>query len=144
MIEQDTIKLLRECDSGVRMGVSAIDDVMDSVKAQPLRDALTGCRTAHEELSTEICDALHRFHDEGKKPNPMASSMSRMKTEAELMMNRTDATVADLITDGCNMGVKSLSRYLNQYQAADESAKDVAKRLIGLEEQLAVDVRPYL
>ena len=29
MIEQDTIKLLRECDAGVKMGVSSIDDVMD-------------------------------------------------------------------------------------------------------------------
>lgn len=52
--------------------------------------------------------------------------------------------MADLITDGCNMGVKSLSRYLNQYKAADERSKDLAKRLIHMEEQLAVDVRPYL
>ncbi len=48
---------------------------------------------------------------------------------------RSDATVADLITDGCNMGVKSLNRYLNRYAAADEKAKTVAK-LIRLEEKL--------
>jgi hypothetical protein len=59
-------------------------------------------------------------------------------------MNDTDATVADLMTDGCNMGVKSLNRYLNQYEAADEVSKDIAKRLINLEEKLAVDIRQYL
>ena len=37
-------------------------------------------------------------------------------------------TVADLMTDGCNMGVKSLSRYLNQYKAADEQSKNIAKK----------------
>jgi hypothetical protein len=42
------------------------------------------------------------------------------------------------------MGVKSLNRYLNQYQAADEVSKDVTKRLINLEEQLAIDIRGFL
>jgi hypothetical protein len=42
------------------------------------------------------------------------------------------------------MGVKSLNRYLNQYKAADEVTKDITKRLIHLEEQLAVDIRGFL
>jgi hypothetical protein len=48
------------------------------------------------------------------------------------------------MTDGCNMGVKSLNRYLNQYKAADEVSKDITKRLINLEQQLAEDIRQYL
>ena len=74
----------------------------------------------------------------------MAQSMSWIKTNVKLAMEDTDATVADLMTDGCNMGVKSLSRYLNQYKAADEQSKNIAKRLIELEEGLAVNMRPYL
>ena len=67
-----------------------------------------------------------------------------MKTKVDLFADPSDETVADLMTDGCNMGVKSLSRYLNQYQAADEPSKEIAKRLIALEERLAVNVRSYL
>ena len=37
MIEQDTIKLLRECDAGVKMGVSSIDDVLKYVKSEKER-----------------------------------------------------------------------------------------------------------
>ena len=59
-------------------------------------------------------------------------------------MNESDATIADLMTDGCNMGVKSLNRYLNEYTAADEISKDIAKRLIHLEEDLALQIRQYL
>ena len=29
MIESDTIKLLRECDAGIKMGVASIEDVLD-------------------------------------------------------------------------------------------------------------------
>jgi hypothetical protein len=67
-----------------------------------------------------------------------------MKTNMKMAMKDSDKTVADLMTDGCNMGVKSLNRYLNQYEAADEFAKDIAKRLINLEEKLAVDIRCFL
>ena len=74
----------------------------------------------------------------------MAKTMSKMKTGMKLSMQETDATIADLMTDGCNMGVKSLSRYLNQYKAADEVSKDIAKRLIKQEDQLILDARPYL
>ena len=59
-------------------------------------------------------------------------------------MDDSDHTIADLMTDGCNMGVKSLNMYLNRYKAADERSKDIAKRLINLEEKLAVDIREFL
>ena len=74
----------------------------------------------------------------------MAKGMSWLKTNVKLAVNESDKTIADLITDGCNMGVKSLNRYLNQYKAADETSKDIAKRLVSLEEKLAVDIRKFL
>ena len=144
MVEQDTIRLLRECDAGVRMGVSSIEDVLDYVRAEPLKRRLSGCKQVHEQLENEIELLLDRYHDDGKEPNPMAKSMSWVKTNVKLAMNESDGTIADLMTDGCNMGVKSLSKYLNQYQAADEKTKDIAKRLIEVEERLAVDLRGYL
>ena len=70
--------------------------------------------------------------------------MSWMKTEMKIALDRSDGTIADLMTDGCNMGVKSLSRYLNQYPAADAETKDLAKRLIASEERLSADLRQYL
>ena len=74
----------------------------------------------------------------------MAKGMSWMKTNVMLTFDESDKTVADLITDGCNMGVKSLNKYLNQYEAADEVSKDIAKKLINLEEELAVNIRSFL
>ena len=144
MIEQDTIKLLRECDAGVKMGVSGIKEVLDNVKSDKLRGILIDSLREHEELDKEIQKGLDEFGDEGKDPNPMATSMSWIKTNVKLMMHESDKTVADLITDGCDMGVKSLSKYLNQYKAADERSKDIAKKLIKIEQRLGDDIRGYL
>ena len=144
MIEQDTVRLLRECDAGVKMGIASIEDVLDHVQEDRLRKRLANCKAEHRKLEKEIRGQLDRFHDDGKAPNPVAKSMSWMKTGMKLAMNDSDETVADLMTDGCNMGVKSLNKYLNEYEAADEVSKDIAKRLINLEEKLAVDIRSYL
>ena len=144
MIEQDTIKLLRECDAGIKMGVESIDDVLDYAHSDKLKKALSNCKEQHQKLKEEIDSELHRYHDKGKNPNPIAEGMSTMKTGMKLAMNDSDHTIASLITDGCNMGVKSLNRYLNQYKAADEVSKDITKRLINQEEQLAEEIRSFL
>ena len=144
MIESDTIKLLRECDAGIKMGVASIDDVLGHVQSEDLSGMLTKCKQEHETLQQEVDSLLSKYHDDGKKPNPIAKGMSWMKTNMKLSMEDTDATVADLMTDGCNMGVKSLNRYLNQYKAADEVSKDITKRLIHLEESLTSDMRSFL
>ena len=144
MIQEDTIKLLRECDAGVKMGVASIDEVLPFVKSERLKDYLSRCKNEHNELLIEISHLLGEYHDDGKEPNPVAKGMSYLKTNMKLMMNESDETIADLMTDSCNMGVKSLSRYLNQYAAADEKSKDICKKLIRIEEQLSVDMRDYL
>lgn len=144
MIEQDTIRLLRECDAGIQMGVSAIDDVLERVQAPDMYRRLSACKRAHESLKTEINGMLADCHDDGKAPNPLAQGMSWLKTNAAMVMNGSDQTIASLMTDGCNMGVKSLGRYLNQYEAASEDSKNITKRLIGLEQKLSDDLREYL
>lgn len=144
MIEQDTIKLLRECDAGIKMGVSSIDDVLGDVESKELRQCLSRCKARHEELKTQLQALLDQYHDDGKEPNPMAKGMSWVKTNVRLAMDDSDQTIASLMVDGCNMGVKSLNRYRNEYEAACEPAKDLAKQLINLEEKLAVDIRRFL
>lgn len=144
MVEQDTIKLLRECDAGVKMGISSIDDVLKYVKSEEMRRILNENRESHCRLDKDLQVLLDNYHDDGKEPNPMAKGMSWMKTNMKLVMNESDHTIADLMTDGCNMGVKSLNKYLNEYEAADEKSKDICKRLINLEEDMIIQMRQFL
>ena len=144
MIEQDTVRLLRECDSGAKMGVDAFTDVLDHVENKEFKRLLSNAKSEHENLSQSVQQHLDRFQDHGKAPSPMVSAMAWLKTKAEMALDGSDRKIADLMTDGCNMGVKSLSKYLNQYAAADETSKNLAKRLIALEDTLAHDMRPYL
>ncbi len=144
MIEQDTIRLLRECDAGIKMGVASIEDVIDDVKNEDFKKMLEKSIGHHQQLQDEIQVLLDQYHDDGKEPNPMAKGMSFIKTNFKMAVDKSDSTIADLMTDGCNMGIKSLTKYLNEYEAADKKSKDLAKKIIGLEESLVEDVKPYL
>lgn len=144
MVEQDTIKLLRECDAGVKMGVDSIHDVYKYVTSHEMRNYLNASKDEHDELDKELQELLGKYHDEGKDPNPMAKGMSWLKTNIKLGVDNSDQTIADLMTDGCDMGVKSLNKYLNQYEAADEKSKDICKRLIKIEEKLRSQMQEFL
>ena len=144
MISPDTIKLLRECDAGIKMGVSSIDEVLGYVQAAKIKKILIECKEEHNAIKQEIQKLLDEYHDDGKDPNPIAKGMSWIKTNVKLIVDESDNTIAELMTDGCNMGVKSLNKYLNEYKAADDRAKDKTKRLIELEKKLCEQMHPFL
>lgn len=144
MENNDTINLLRECDAGTKMGVSTIDAVLDKTQSATLRGLLTESREHHEKLGNDIHGLLIRYQADEKDPNPMAKGMSWLKTNVKTGLDESDAAIADLITDGCGMGIKSIYKYLNQYPAANEASKELCHRLVSIEEELGRELRKYL
>lgn len=144
MIEDDTIKLLRACDAGIKMGTTALAEVSGRVHSGGFRSCLKRCAVTHRALAHEIQALLDQYHDHGKRLGPVVRGMARMKTELRLAVDASDASIAQLMIEGCNMGTTSLSRYLNRYRAADRTSKDIARRLIAYEDRLVLELRPFL
>lgn len=144
MEDRDTIKLLKECDAGSKMAVTSLDDILEKAENINLKKLLSETKAHHEKLGNEIHSLLIEYGSEEKEPGTMAKSMSWLKTSMKMGMDDSDETVADLITDGCNMGIKSLYKYMNQYPGANSKVKDLCKRLISIEDQLREELRAYL
>ena len=140
----DTIKLLKECDAGSKMAVSSIDDVLDNVENSDMLKLLKETKEHHEKLGNDLHAMLNEHQADEKEPSAIAKGMSWMKTNVKMGMDHSDETIADLMVDGCDMGIKSLQRYLNQYPAAEKSAKDICNRLISIENKLRRDLYQYL
>lgn len=143
-MEDDTIKLLRECNAGIKMGISSIEEVMDRVEGRGLQELLRQSLSTHRRLGNATEKYLEKYQDEGKEPAAIAKMMSWVKTNGKLAGEESDRTIADLITDGCNMGIKSLYRYLHQYPAADAATKEMTTEIIKAEDTLARELRDYL
>ena len=144
MGNEDTIELLRQCCAGVKMGVATIEDLMPHVKSEKFSEVLNSSKTTHEKLYCEITEHLERYEIPKKEPPIIAKGMARIKMEMQVKMHNSDKTIADLITDGCNTGVKSLTGYLNEYKNANDEVRDIARRLINSEEKLIECIKDYL
>ncbi len=144
MINKDTTELLKECNSGIKMGIDSIDELLPSVKSERLKNILEECKSTHQRLENESHRLITRYGESTMEPHPIAKGMSWLKTNIKMAAEPSDSTVADLITDGCNMGVKSLNSYVNRYESADSEVVQLAKQVIRSEEKLCADVRDFL
>lgn len=144
MPNEDTINLLKECDAGAKMGINGINEVIKKVEDKKLLSILEKYLKDHEKLEYKIQEELKQFNDKEKDPNPLAKAMSWIKINVKLIKGEHDKVIADLMTEGCNMGIKSICRYLNQYNCAMESIKGLCYDLVEVEENFAKDLRNYL
>ena len=144
MPTQDTIKLLNECNAGVKMAVESLDEVLDKAKDEKLITILKNSLEEHKKLGDLTHQKLNEFHDKDKEPSALAKAMSWMSTNLKLFTGDVDEQIADLITEGCNMGIESISRYLNQYPNSRDDVKDLVHELIKIEDKLVLELRAYL
>ncbi len=141
---EDTVSLLKECCAGTKTAVKSLDEVLDVVKNGELKKLLEGSKSEHEKIGLEIDRLLIEYKQQEKEPSPMAKAMSWTKINVKIMADKTDNTVADIMTEGCGMGIKTLCRYKNEYKAADRRVADIADRLIKAEDELVLKLRKYL
>lgn len=141
---EDTIKLLRECDSGAKTAVNSIKEMLDKVKSPSLLSLLTKSLLTHQDLQIKIGEELIKIGADTKDPPAMAKIMSWAKINMKMLENNEDKTIAGLMLDGCNMGIKQLCSYVNEYKGADETSQELAKKLIKEEEHLIEELKNYL
>ncbi len=140
----DSVRLLRETNAGIQMGVTTIDDIIKSIRNEDLRAVMSRAKAEHEKLGGEAHKLLLLYGSETKEPHPVAKLMSSVKTNVKLAAEPDDKTAAGLITDGCNMGIKNLNKYLNEYENASPLVSALTRRVIRSEQKLCDDVKVYL
>ena len=99
MKNSDTVELLKECDAGVKMAVASFDDVLERIRNSDMKDLLQKSKASHEELGGEIHSLLDEHNSGEKDPNPVAKTMSWMKTASRDICGRLVSMEEDLCRD---------------------------------------------
>ena len=141
--EKDTVKLLRQCDAGIKMGIGALNDVIPKAGNTDLEDILKKSVKEHENLRSEAEQLLNSWGRAGRNPSAMAKAMSTMKTDLTLI-NGTEQDAAELISHGCSMGIDKLRHSMDKYAAADGGSRKLTHDLISAEQKLMTDLKKYL
>ena len=144
IMNEDTVSLLKECNSGCKMATNSMEQILPYIEDSKLKSMVVGYNDEHIKIGDECHNMLHEFQEEEQDPHITAKVFSRISTEVKLVINSDTHKIADLLIDGCNMGIKSLSEYFNKYNSASEESKDLAKRLIRVEQEFMKDLLEYL
>lgn len=140
----DTIALLKECNAGSKMATGSIAQIGAYVTTPEFKELLHRYNDDHARLGDECHELLNEAGADEKDPHPMAKAMSWFTSEVKLSMNGDEKKAAGILMDGCAMGIKSLSEYLNQYSGADEEAKRLCGQLRKLEENMQEDLQQFV
>ena len=143
-VSQDTVELLKECDAGCKMAIDSMEQISKYVSDDKLQTIIQKYNDSHIKLEEEIHRLLNNIGEEDKEPNPIAKASSWIQSEVKMMMNCDSKQAANLLTDGCNMGVKSLCEYKNQYKAADDKSVKICEKLCDIETKMAYELQPFL
>ena len=143
-MNNDTILLLKECDSGLKMAVSSLDEVLDVIKNQKFKEICIASKNKHKTLKKEVDQLLKENQLKEKEPSLIAKSMSWLKMNFKIQMNEDDRTIASLLFEGCSMGIETLYKYLHQYEKASSKVKKVTEDLIEIEKELSQNIQNYL
>lgn len=142
-MKDHTIRLLKECDSGCRMAVDSLEQVMAYVSDEKLRRTIADYEQKHLDMEYEAFKQLSGLGEAGKEPEKMAAAFSKISTDIK-MMTGDDRKAAKIIMDGCSMGIQSICGFRNQYIGASEESAALADRLVQTEEKLRDEMKAYL
>ena len=143
-MNEDTINLLKECNAGCKSATNSMEQVQSYIENEKLKSIIDEYNDKHIKIGDECHQMLNVYHEKEKDPQVSAKAFSWISTEMKLMMNNDDHKIADIMIDGCNMGIKSVSGYINKYKTADKDSVDLAKKLVKVEQEFMNELLGYL
>lgn len=143
-VNGDTVSLLKECDSGCKMATDSIEQIGQFISNPELSEVIAKYNHDHIALGEEIHQLLNQIGEPEQDPSLFAKAFSRISSQIKMMVKGDTHQAASILTDGCNMGIKSLNEYRNQYKDADEKATKICDKLIKMEKEFMGDLEKFL
>ncbi len=143
-VTKDTVSLLKECNAGCKSATNSMEQVLPMIKNSELCQMVDKYNKMHVDFGDECHKLLNAVHEDERDPHPVAKAASWLSTEVKLAFRSDTPSIAVLLYDGCNMGIRSLLQYLHQYKDASEECKHLARRIIGAEEDFRDELSQYL
>ena len=135
---------LDEVNKGCTMGIEAINNLLKEVSSESFNKTLVKEVESYQKIEGEIHDIYDKYsegtpHEIGTITKVMTDYMMKTKT----MMDHTDSKIAELLSQGTNMGIIEGQRILNNKNLNSE-VKNLIQKFVKLQEKSLEDLKKYL
>ena len=143
-METATYEILKECNSGCRMALNSIEQLAVYLTSQELQDQFCKYKEEYKKMEKESERLSEGKLQEEKISEKAAETFARISAEVKLMINDDSAKIAEMMIDGANMGIKSITEKLNRYPEAEKESISLARKFEKICEKLIQDMKKYL
>lgn len=140
----DSVSLLQEVCTGCKYAVSSFGTALDYVKDDDMKRVIKKYDREHQELEKRCQAALKREGAKEKHAKILPEMMPRIGINMRLSMNDSRSHVAELMINGCNMGMKTIAKERNRNKHAAPECVDLANEVISIERSMMADMLKYL
>lgn len=143
-MNSDTVNLLQECNAGCKTATNSMEQVLGYVQDSKLKNVIDEYNKKHVKIGDECHSLLDKYGSNEKDPQAMTRAMSFITTEIKMMSGKTTQKAAEIMMDGCNMGIKHVSAYMNKYSNANKESVQVANKIVKVEQDFIEELRDFL
>ncbi len=144
--DEKTAEFLCKLYKNVKMGSESLISLMPKVKDQKLRTDMSVQLGHYEKFATSISKALFDLGREPKEENIVTKASAKIGIAMNTLVDSTSSHIAQMITEGSNMGIDDTIKQLREYenQPVSEQSMKIAREFIEFEEKNVETMRAYL
>ena len=126
------------------MGAKNLERVLKYPIGNSLRRHLSEQQEMYQEMSERSEAMLRRRGKRAAGISRTADIASALHLRAEMLHDKSDAAVADMVTHGNTLGLKKCAKYLRHYDGNNENVRRLALRLMHAERSGIEILKSYL
>lgn len=139
-----TYEILKECSNGCKMALNSIEQLTIYLKNQDMQNLFCKYKEEYEQIEREASKLSSGKTEEEKMSEKVLETFAWFSAEMKLLFRDDHAKIAEMMIDGANMGIKSITEKRNHYPEAESESIALAKKFERLCERIIKDMKKYL
>lgn len=135
--------LYQEIYKGCKMGAESLVNLLPKVTDDGLRNEITAQLERYEEYAAKAREELFDLDTSPKEENAFTKMSAKMGVMMNTMLDATSSHIAQMIIEGCSMGITELLKVVHAYGIKDD-AEQLARDVISFEESCSENMKKYL
>ncbi len=140
----DTISLLKACNEGCKYATNSMEQLYPHIKDDNLKQVIDDYNGKHIKIGDQCHVLLNKYDADEEDPKPMAEMFAKMSIGTKMLVDESSQKIAEIMLDGCHMGIKSVGKYMNKYTDASKESRNLARELIQVEQNYMNDLIGYI
>ncbi|MCD7724357.1 MAG: hypothetical protein LUI12_02190 [Clostridiales bacterium] len=143
-MKRDDAVILREIQKNTRMGMTAIDTILDKIGDDDFSLELSKQSLRYSEIHNMALDRLLEHQGEAYRGNQISDMMLKGSIHINTALNISRGHLAEMMIQGSSRGLTDMWKTMRHHQPATLEAMELAQELVDFEEHNIEKLKEYL